>query len=186
MFWSNVFARLVGDYVEPTLVLFSDGVRSACAFASAAVGPFYCPADQRIFIDLDFFGELARRFSAPGDFAQAYVIAHEVGHHVQNLIGTLAGADRLAPAVDANFQSVLVELQADCFAGVWAFHVDAYGLLEEGDIEEALNTAAQIGGRCYPAPGARIYRAGELQSRDLGPTGPVVHAWQRIRGPSRL
>ena len=143
--WSEIFARSGTDYREPTMVLFSGGTSSACGYATDALGPFYCPADQRVFLDLDFFDELSRRHAAPGDFAAAYVIAHEVGHHVQNLIGTLNGPGRAAGGDDANFQSILVELQADCFAGVWAYFANAAGVLEAGDLEEALNAAAQIG-----------------------------------------
>jgi uncharacterized protein len=146
--WHRIFAENGGRYREPTLVLFSGQVRSACGFASAAVGPFYCPSDERLYIDLRFYEELRRRFRAPGDFAQAYVIAHEVGHHVQNLLGTLPEVQRRMQAVpegEANQLSVRLELQADCLAGVWAHHTERRGLLEEGDIDEALNAAAQIG-----------------------------------------
>lgn len=146
--WHRIFAENGGRYREPTLVLFSGQVDSACGFASAAVGPFYCPSDERLYIDLRFYEELRRRFRAPGDFAQAYVIAHEVGHHVQNLLGTLPEIQRRMQAVpegEANQLSVRLELQADCLAGVWAHHTERRGLLEEGDVEEALNAAAQIG-----------------------------------------
>ena len=146
--WNRILADAGADYREPTLVLFEGGARSACGFASAAVGPFYCPGDQRIYLDLSFFEELRRRFQAPGDFAQAYVIAHEVGHHVQNLIGILPEFARARSRLserDANAMSVRVELQADCFAGIWANRTERRGLLEEGDIEEALNAAQQIG-----------------------------------------
>jgi predicted metalloprotease len=136
-------------YEEPTLVLFAQAVQSACGFASAAVGPFYCPLDSKVYLDLSFFDELERRFGAPGDFAQAYVIAHEVGHHVQNLIGIASkvrnAQERLSPD-DANALSVRMELQADCLAGVWAHHAnrDAH-LLEPGDVEEGLTAAGAIG-----------------------------------------
>jgi uncharacterized protein len=146
--WTRIFAENGQQYREPTLVLFSGQVRSACGFAGAASGPFYCPADERLYIDLAFYEELRRRFRAPGDFAQAYVIAHEVGHHVQNLLGTLSEFHRqrqALPEQEANQLSVRVELQADCFAGIWASRTDERGLLEEGDIDEALNAAAQIG-----------------------------------------
>ncbi|HLL04248.1 MAG TPA: neutral zinc metallopeptidase [Myxococcaceae bacterium] len=136
-------------YQEPRLVLFSDAVESACGFQESAVGPFYCPLDQRVYLDLTFFDELGRRFGAPGDFAQAYVIAHEVGHHVQNLLGISeqvhAMRSRMSQ-VDANALSVLQELQADCFAGIWAHHAGKERqLLEAGDIEEGLAAATAIG-----------------------------------------
>jgi predicted metalloprotease len=137
------------SYQEPTLVLFSGAVQSACGFAQAAMGPFYCPADQKVYIDLDFYRDLKERYRAPGDFAQAYVIAHEVGHHVQNLLGIadqVRKAQRDAGKIDANRLSVRMELQADCLAGVWANHADrARQILEEGDMEEALNAASSIG-----------------------------------------
>jgi uncharacterized protein len=146
--WNDIFARSGSDYAEPTLVLFTGAVRSACGTASSASGPFYCPGDQQVYIDLAFYEELRRRFQAPGDFAQAYVVAHEVGHHIQNLIGVLPEFNRqrqAMPAADANALSVRVELQADCFAGVWAADADRKGFLETGDIDEALNAATQIG-----------------------------------------
>jgi predicted metalloprotease len=126
----------------------SSSFQSACGFAGAASGPFYCPADSRLYIDLQFFDELARRFNASGDFAQAYVIAHEVGHHVQNVIGVLPEFNRMRRQMsrtEANAMSVRVELQADCFAGVWGYHTAQRGLLERGDLQEALNAATQIG-----------------------------------------
>lgn len=146
--WKGIFQAEGVTYREPKLVLFSDRVQSACGFASAASGPFYCPGDQKVYIDLAFFRELAQRFGASGDFAQAYVIAHEVGHHVQNLTGVLPEFNRMRQQmsqVEANRMSTRVELQADCFAGVWAHYTAQKGLLEEGDIEEALNAAHQIG-----------------------------------------
>jgi predicted metalloprotease len=127
------------------VVLFRDAIQSACGFAQSATGPFYCPRDGRVYLDLGFFDELANRFGAPGDFAQAYVIAHEIGHHVQNLLGLneRAAVDRSAGAGSA---SVGLELQADCFAGVWAYHAQASRqILEQGDVEEAMNAAQQIG-----------------------------------------
>jgi predicted metalloprotease len=147
--WRVLFAAQGGAYQEPKLVLFRRAVRSACGMAGAAAGPFYCPGDQRVYIDLSFYDEMKTRFGAPGDFAQAYVIAHEVGHHVQNLLG-IAGKVRQAQArastADANNLSVRMELQADCFAGVWAHNADrARGIIEAGDVEEALNAAAAIG-----------------------------------------
>ena len=146
--WNRVFSANNLKYEEPALVLFSGSARSACGFASAASGPFYCPGDRKVYIDLAFYEELRRRFKAPGDFAQAYVIAHEVGHHVQNLTGVLPEFNRRRQSLserEANQLSVRVELQADCYAGVWAHFTQQKGLLEAGDIEEALNAAHQIG-----------------------------------------
>jgi uncharacterized protein len=148
--WRTLFQQQLGrTYEEPKLVLFSDQVRSACGFASAASGPFYCPEDHRLYIDLSFYRTLHDRFGAPGDFAQAYVIAHEVGHHVQNLLGI---SDRVQSMrgrlseTDYNQLSVRVELQADFFAGIWAHYADrTKQIVEEGDIEEALNAASAIG-----------------------------------------
>ncbi len=144
--WTKIFAERGQRYSEPTLVLFNDYVRSACGTGSAAMGPFYCPGDQQVYIDLGFFDELRTRFGAPGDFAQAYVIAHEVGHHVQNLLGISQQVQqqqqRLGKA-DANALSVRLELQADYLAGVWAHH--AQRLLEPGDLDEALGAATAIG-----------------------------------------
>jgi len=147
--WEVNFTELGQQYAPPTLVLFSDQTSSACGLGAAAMGPFYCPGDRAIYIDLSFFRDLETRLGAPGDFAEAYVIAHEVGHHVQNLLGTLsrttAERSRL-PEVEANEVSVRVELQADCYAGIWA-HALAEGgtVLEDGDIEEGLNAASAIG-----------------------------------------
>jgi hypothetical protein len=147
--WSELFVQYNGRYREPTLVLFSGAVDSACGFAQSAVGPFYCPADEKVYIDLSFYRDLKERFDAPGDFAQAYVIAHEVGHHVQNLLGIseqVQSAQRRLGGVEANRLSVMQELQADCFAGVWAHNADrARDILEHGDIEEGLNAASSIG-----------------------------------------
>jgi predicted metalloprotease len=130
-------------------VLFSGGVDSACGYAQTASGPFYCPSDQKVYIDLAFYQELKNSLGAPGDFAQAYVISHEVGHHVQNLAGTLDEVHQLQARSDettSNRYSVMVELQADCYAGVWANHADrARNIIEEGDVEEALNAASRIG-----------------------------------------
>nr|HPK03747.1 neutral zinc metallopeptidase [Candidatus Sumerlaeota bacterium] len=147
--WHALFAEMGRQYREPTLVLFSDGVESACGFADAAVGPFYCPADQQVYLDLTFFDELNRRFGAPGDFAQAYVIAHEIGHHVQHQLGAM---DRVQSArgrqtqAAANEKSVRLELQADFLAGVWAHHAQrTRAILEPGDIEEALGAASAVG-----------------------------------------
>jgi predicted metalloprotease len=146
--WQNVFRQTGRQYREPTLVLFTDQVRSACGMAGAAVGPFYCPGDEKVYIDLSFYEQLRRRFNAPGDFAQAYVIAHEVGHHVQNLLGISDRVDamqRRVSEVEANQLSVRLELQADFFAGIFARYVQDQGVLEAGDIEEALRAASAIG-----------------------------------------
>ncbi|MGE0500049.1 MAG: neutral zinc metallopeptidase [Rhizobiaceae bacterium] len=146
--WNGIFQAEGVQYQEPTLVLFSGQVRSACGFASSASGPFYCPGDRQVYLDTSFFDQLARQFQASGDFAQAYVIAHEVGHHVQNLTGILPRFNEMRQSMteeEANAMSVRVELQADCFAGVWGHFTAQKGLLEEGDIEEALNAAMQIG-----------------------------------------
>ena len=147
--WGEIFQRGGQPYVEPKLVLFSGQVQSACGFASAAAGPFYCGNDQKVYIDLAFYRELRDRFKAPGDFAQAYVIAHEVGHHLQNLLGIMTkvqARQRRASERDANLLSVQLELQADCFAGIWASLANRdRRILEHGDIEEGLNAAAMIG-----------------------------------------
>lgn len=146
--WRRIFEKNNLRYEEPTLVLFSGRVRSACGFATAASGPFYCPGDKKVYIDLAFYDELRRQFKAPGDFAQAYVIAHEIGHHVQNLTGVLPEFNRQRQRLseaEANKLSVRVELQADCYAGVWAYYTNQKGLLESGDVEEALNAAHQVG-----------------------------------------
>ena len=148
--WRQVFPELNNQYRDPTLVLFSGSVRSACGFNSAAVGPFYCPADQKIYIDLSFFDQLERRFGAPGDFAQAYVIAHEVGHHIQNLLGISTQVRQQQAQMNkqqANQMSVRLELQADCLAGFWARRAhDTTALkLEPGDVEEGMRAAAAIG-----------------------------------------
>jgi predicted metalloprotease len=146
--WGRIFAASGRRYAEPGLVLFTGAVESACGFGSAAVGPFYCPGDSKVYLDLSFFEELSRRFGAPGDFAAAYVVAHEVGHHVQKLLGIEERVSRLRRRVgetEANALSVRVELQADCFAGVWGHHAARKDLLEEGDVEEGLRAAAAIG-----------------------------------------
>ena len=147
--WNGLFRELNASYQEPRLVLFSGNVQSACGFAQAAMGPFYCPGDNKVYIDLSFYQDLRQRHGAPGDFAQAYVIAHEIGHHVQNLLGLskqVRSAQQRVSKAEANVLSVRLELQADCFAGVWAHHADrTRQLLEEGDIEEALTAASAIG-----------------------------------------
>jgi predicted metalloprotease len=147
--WHELFRRANKTYREPTLVLFTGVVESACGFAQSATGPFYCPADEKVYIDLSFYQELKQRFHAPGDFAQAYVIAHEIGHHVQNLLGIAKKVHQLRSRVteaESNQLSAMMELQADCLAGVWAYHADrSRRILEEGDIEEGLNAASAIG-----------------------------------------
>jgi len=147
--WGEIFRQAGHVYEEPNLVLFSGSVRSACGMASAAMGPFYCPADKKVYIDLSFFDDLQQRHGAPGDFAQAYVIAHEVGHHVQNLLGTSTQVRKAQSGLGkagANELSVKLELQADCFAGLWGYHADrSRQVLEQGDIEEALGAASAIG-----------------------------------------
>ena len=169
--WNRV---LQGQYREPTLVLFEGRVASACGMTSSAVGPFYCPGDQKVYIDLTFFRELAQRFGAPGDFAQAYVLAHEVGHHVQKLLGVsdqVTGMQRRARSQEeANALSVRLELQADCFAGVYAHHNQRY--LEPGDLEEGLRAAAAIGddmiqkkAQGYVAPESWTHGSSEMRVR---------------------
>jgi len=147
--WSAIFQQRGAQYVPPKLVLFTDQVRSACGSASAAVGPFYCPGDQKVYIDLAFYDELKTRFQAPGDFAQAYVLAHEVGHHVQTLLGTegkVRAAQQGASETEGNQLQVRMELQADCYAGVWAHNADAARhIIETGDVEEALGAASAVG-----------------------------------------
>jgi predicted metalloprotease len=147
--WHDIFQQLDARYQEPTLVLFSGTTRSACGLGQAAMGPFYCPEDQKVYIDLAFYDELRSQYGAPGDFAQAYVIAHEVGHHVQNLLGIsdkVQAARQRVGKTQGNELSVRLELQADCLAGVWAHHADrARNILEVGDADEALRAAAAIG-----------------------------------------
>jgi len=146
--WNDVFRQNGRQYREPKLTLFTDQVRSACGVAGSSVGPFYCPGDERVYLDLAFFQELRSRFRAPGDFAQAYVIAHEVGHHIQKILGTMdkvnAARERTSEA-GANQLSVRLELQADFYAGVWAYYAQKKGLVEAGDMEEALRAATAIG-----------------------------------------
>jgi predicted metalloprotease len=145
--WGQVFSRSGQQYPAPTLVTYSGAVQSACGMGSSASGPFYCPGDQRLYLDLSFFREL-EGLGAPGDFAAAYVIAHEVGHHVQNVEGTLERTQRLQqrlPQAQANQVSVQTELQADCYAGVWGYHAAQQNLLEAGDVEEGLDAAAAVG-----------------------------------------
>ncbi len=147
--WGQLFRQMNRQYREPTLVLFRGAVESACGFQQAAVGPFYCPGDEKVYIDLSFYEDMKTQLGAPGDFAQAYVIAHEVGHHVQNLLGISDKVHGMRPRLsetENNQMSVRLELQADFFAGVWAHHAQQnWRILEEGDVEEALNAASAIG-----------------------------------------
>lgn len=147
--WTDIFTQAGQRYQDPQLVLFDGSVESACGMAAAATGPFYCPGDRKVYLDLSFFRELQQRFGASGDFADAYVIAHEVGHHVQTLLGTsdqVARARNQADKATANALSVRLELQADCYAGIWARHMQDRGnVVEDGDIEEALNAASAVG-----------------------------------------
>lgn len=147
--WTEIFAAQGQKYDPPALVMFTGTTRSACGLGQAAMGPFYCPADRKAYIDLGFYDQMRTRFNAPGDFAQAYVIAHEIGHHVQNLLGVSGEVHSMKQQMskaDGNELSVKLELQADCFAGVWANRADrARNILESGDVEEALNAASAIG-----------------------------------------
>ena len=173
--WTEVFQRSGRRYVEPKLVLFTDQVRSGCGLAGAAVGPFYCPGDQKVYIDLSFYQELKNRFRAPGDFAQAYVIAHEIGHHVQNLLGVMDRAKSGPSGMrgeTANQRSVRVELQADFLAGVWAHYAQMKGIVEPGDIDEALQAASAIGddrlqrqSQGYVVPDSFTHGTSEQRSR---------------------
>jgi uncharacterized protein len=170
--WNEVFERQGQDYREPKLVLFSGAVDSACGFAQSAMGPFYCPADEKVYLDMRFFNELNQRFSAPGDFAQAYVIAHEVGHHIQNITGIMGRGQK------NNDASVRLELQADCLAGVWGNQTEktqrsqAQGFLEPGDVDEALRAASMIGddqlqmrSQGYVVPESFTHGSAEQRSR---------------------
>ena len=146
--WNDIFADLGKEYDEPKLVLFTGSVQSACGVAGASTGPFYCPGDKNVYIDLSFYNELKTQFKAPGDFAMAYVIAHEVGHHIQNELGIIAQMNEIRGKVskeEYNKYNVRLELQADYLAGVWANHVQGQNLLEEGDLEEALTAASAVG-----------------------------------------
>ncbi len=174
--WRELFAAMGETYREPKLVLFTGAVQSACGFAQAAVGPFYCSGDEKVYLDLGFFDELRARHGAPGDFAQAYVIAHEVGHHVQRLLGIMDRVDdarRRAGKAEGNELTVRLELQADFLAGVWAHHAQrARQILEEGDLEEALNAASQIGddrlqmeAQGYVVPDAFTHGTSEQRAR---------------------
>jgi uncharacterized protein len=175
--WNKLFRDQLGkQYGDPTLVLFTEGVRSACGAASSAMGPFYCPADQKVYIDLQFFSELEQRYRAAGDFAQAYVVAHEVGHHVQNQLGIfnqVEGNKRRMSQAEANQMSVRTELQADYLAGVWAHHAQKMkNILEPGDLEEALGAASAVGddrlqkrGQGYIVPDSFTHGTSEQRAR---------------------
>jgi len=148
--WKEILPKYGMRYKEPVMVLYRQGTRSGCGYAQSAMGPFYCPADQKVYLDQSFFEELAHRHNAPGDFAQAYVLAHEIGHHIQNMQGTLSKVQRAKQQwrseKRANALQVRVELQADCYAGVWAHHAhEKFNILEPGDVEEALRAASSIG-----------------------------------------
>lgn len=174
--WGSLFQASGQAYQQPKLVLFSGAVQSACGFAEAAMGPFYCPADQKLYLDMSFFNDLAQRHDAPGDFAQAYVVAHEVGHHVQKLLGIaeqVHAARSRAGDAEGNAMQVRMELQADCFSGVWAHHADkARQILEPGDTEEALAAAAGVGddrlqkqARGYVVPDSFTHGSSEQRMR---------------------
>ena len=176
--WGELFQRSGQQYQQPTLVLFSGAVQSACGFAESAMGPFYCPADRKLYLDMSFFNDLAQRHDAPGDFAQAYVLAHEVGHHIQTLLGIseqVHAARQRTSEVEGNALQVRMELQADCFSGVWAHHADqARQILEPGDIEEALAAAAGVGddrlqkqARGYVVPDSFTHGSSEQRMRWL-------------------
>jgi predicted metalloprotease len=146
--WHKLFREKGAEYIEPKLVLFNGSVESACGTAGTSAGPFYCPGDEKLYVDLNFYNELQRQFKAPGDFAMAYVIAHEVGHHVQKLMGTMEKVQELRPRLseeEYNEYSVRLELQADFYAGVWAHYTEQQNLLESGDLDEALNAASAVG-----------------------------------------
>jgi predicted metalloprotease len=173
--WAEEFRKMGRTYRKPTLVLFTDRVESACGVAGASVGPFYCPGDEKLYIDLSFFRELRTRFRAPGDFAVAYVVAHEVGHHVQKLLGTMRQVDaaqsRMSEA-GANQLSVRLELQADFLAGIWANHAQGRGVVEPGDVEEALGAASAVGddrlqheGQGYVVPDSFTHGSSAQRSR---------------------
>ncbi len=174
--WKEQFRAAGQSYREPNLVLFSGAVQSACGFAEAAMGPFYCPGDGKVYIDLSFYRDLKRNMNAPGDFAQAYVIAHEVGHHVQNLLGIsrqMEAMRRQVSKTEYNRLSVKMELQADCFAGLWAHHAHrARQVVEPGDIDEALNAASQIGDDRLQKQQRGYVTPAFLHPRQLGPAGP--------------
>jgi predicted metalloprotease len=188
--WDKLFRQMGKEYRKPRLVLFDGKVESACGLADAAVGPFYCPGDQKVYIDLEFYRDMQRKLDAPGEFARAYVIAHEVGHHVQNLLGYSRRVDevrRTQSKTEANRASVRLELQADYLAGVWAYHAQKqYNFLEQGDMESALNAAFQIGddrlqkkARGYVVPDAFTHGTSQQRQRWFGQgfkTGDVAGA----------
>ena len=173
--WTEVYAEEGMEYVEPTLVLYTGSVESACGTAGAAVGPFYCPGDYKLYIDLSFYNELQTQFQAPGDFAMAYVVAHEVGHHVQNLLGVMEEVQPLRNQLseeEYNKLQVRLELQADYLSGVWAHHAQGMGYLEEGDLEEALTAASAVGddtiqqrSRGYVVPESFTHGSSEQRKR---------------------
>ena len=182
--WKSIFESSGKTYELPRLVLYTGVTDTACGAGSSAQGPFYCPLDRKVYLDLSFFDELARRFGAPGDFARAYVIAHEIGHHVQNLTrhrgqGPQTSAERVG-AARANDLSVRLELQADCFAGVWGHHAQQRGLLEPGDVEEGLRAAAADRRRPAAAHGDRTRPAGVVHARDFGAARRVAPARARV------
>ena len=183
--WSNLLPQYGARYSDPKLVLFSGGVRSACGIGMAQMGPFYCPQDQKVYIDLSFYKELKDRFNAPGDAAQAYVIAHEVGHHVQNLLGIMDQVDAVRQRVSerqGNAIQVRVELQADCFAGVWANKAqEAKNIFEPGDIESRAQRGKRHRRRSHPEADARLRRAGFLHPRVFSSARALVQARLRDR-----
>ncbi len=184
----DTWAAILPGYREARLVLFTDGTESGCGYAQSATGPFYCPGDQQVYIDLSFNDELSQRFGAPGDFAQAYVLAHELGHHVQYLLGTereVRAAQQRNPGAQ-NELSVRMELQADCYAGVWGARAAQDGLLETGDVEEGLNAAAAIGDDRLQRAGRRTRRAGQLHPRLLCPACRVVPSRFAVRRSEQL
>ena len=188
--WGAIFQANGATYTPPTLVLFSEQVRSGCGVASAAAGPFYCPADHKVYIDLNFYNELATRFQAPGDFAQAYVLAHEVGHHVQTLLGTedkVRSAQQGASEVEANQLQVTMELQADCYAGVWAHNADrTRQILEAGRCRGGAAGRLSRRRRHDPEAHAGSRGAGLLHARHRGAAHDLVPARPEGRQPSVL
>ena len=181
--WSAIFQARGAQYVPPKLVLYRDQMPTACGTGSAAAGPFYCPLDRKVYLDLGFFQQLSDEFQAPGLFAEAYVLAHEVGHHVQNQLGIadkVRAAQERASEAQANQLSVRLELQADCFAGVWAKHADqTKHILEQGDVESALRAAAAVGDDTHPEALARLRRPGLLHPRQRRRAHQLVQARPR-------
>ena len=195
--WADILARMGETYEYTTVNSFTGQVSTGCGTATSAVGPFYCPADRQVYLDLEFFDELRSRFGAPGDFAQAYVVAHEVGHHVQNLLGTSAEVRRREQAAssqeEANQWSVRLELQADCYAGIWAHSVDVRGreegsdvALEPGDIEEGLAAAEAVGDDRIQSQAGADVQPGDLDPRLVGTTPRVVHPGLRVGQPGAV